>query len=177
MSTVDRSGVAVTAGFRDAVSMVTRFLINREYAKLWFAGAVSWIGNTVFDITVVLWVGAVLAAGRSWAPVAVSGVLAAVIIPTVLVGPFAGVLVDRWDDRRTMLAADLIRAVLIGALAVVAALPNGTLPTGVVLTAIYVAVFVSSVLSCFFNPARQAIVADIVPREQQARASGIGQAR
>ena len=49
----------------------------------------------------------------SWAPLAVSGVLLSVLIPTILAGPWAGVFVDRWDKRRTMIGMDILRAALI----------------------------------------------------------------
>lgn len=40
-------------------------LINRNYARLWSGQAVSTIGDYVFDTTLVLWVGTVLAKGRT----------------------------------------------------------------------------------------------------------------
>lgn len=70
------------------------WLINRNYAQLWYGQAVSLLGTAMFDTTLVLWVGTVLTRGRSWAPAAVSGVLVAVAVGT-LVAPVAGVLVDR----------------------------------------------------------------------------------
>jgi hypothetical protein len=45
----------------------------------------------------------------------VSGVLVAVALAVVLIAPFAGVFVDRWDKRCTMMGSDLIRAALVGA--------------------------------------------------------------
>lgn len=156
--------------------MLTKMLINREYARLWLAGVVSWVGDYVFDVTVILWIAVVLAAGEPWAPAAVSGVLAAVVVATLLVSPIAGVFVDRWDNRRTMLVCDLLRMVLVGGLIVLPLLPHGTVPVAAQLTCIYVVVFVSTAISRFFTPARFAVVADIVAPEQQAKASGIGQA-
>jgi MFS family permease len=79
---------------------------------LWTGQAIALVGFYAFNITVVLWVGAVVAAGESWAPVAVSGVLICAVAPVLVVGPIAGVYVDRWDRRRTMMATDLIRALL-----------------------------------------------------------------
>ncbi|BCB82881.1 hypothetical protein Psuf_001940 [Phytohabitans suffuscus] len=156
--------------------MLTRLLINRSYARLWAAGVISWVGDYVFDVTVILWISTILAADQPWAPAAVGGVLAAVVVPTVLISPIAGVYVDRWDNRRTMLGSDLLRMGLIGALALLPLLPEGTVPVGATLAVVYATVFVSTAISRFFTPARFAVVADVVEPDQRAKASGIGQA-
>ncbi|HEX5497035.1 MAG TPA: hypothetical protein VFX70_20930, partial [Mycobacteriales bacterium] len=62
----------------------TGWLINRNYARLWYGQAASLLGDFMFDTTLVLWVGTVLARGQSWAPVAVSGVLVAVAVGTLV---------------------------------------------------------------------------------------------
>src|SRR5882724_7849955 len=46
-------------------------------------------------------------------PAQVSGVMVAYMLPQALVGPAAGVFVDRWSVKRTMIASDLIRAALV----------------------------------------------------------------
>ena len=45
-------------------------------------------------------------------PLAVAAGLAVLLLPYSLVGPFAGALLDRWDRRRVLLVANLLRAVL-----------------------------------------------------------------
>jgi MFS family permease len=69
---------------------------NRNWRMLWLGQAVSLVGDFVFNTTVVLWVATVIADGQSWAPLAVGAVLIAAAAPILLVGPFAGVFVDRW---------------------------------------------------------------------------------
>ncbi|QLJ02935.1 MFS transporter [Streptomyces sp. NEAU-sy36] len=151
-------------------------LINRDYRWLWSGQLVSQTGDFVFSTTLALWIGTVVLAGRPYAPVAVSGLVVAVAIGTLLVGPPAGVFVDRWDRQRTMMGADLVRAALTGALTVVAFLPAGTLPDGVVLGAVYVTVFLATGAAQFFNPARFALIGEVVEPAERARAAGIGQA-
>ena len=85
---------------------------NRNWLLLWLGQSVSITGDYVFDTTVVLWIATVIAKGQPWAPAAVGGVLIAAAVPALLVGPFAGVYVDRWDRHRTMLVADACRAAL-----------------------------------------------------------------
>ncbi|HEU5198174.1 MAG TPA: MFS transporter [Ktedonobacterales bacterium] len=95
---------------------LARLLINRQFALLWSGQSISYLGDYVFDTTLLLWIAASIARGQSWGPLAVSGLLAATALPALLVGPIAGVFVDRWDKRRTMLWADALRAGLIASL-------------------------------------------------------------
>src|SRR5215469_4144312 len=90
-----------------------RFLINRSFALLWSGQTISVIGDATFSIILVLWVTLLIASGQTWAPLAVSGVLLATIAPEFLVAPLAGVLADRWDRWRLMLAMDAARTLLV----------------------------------------------------------------
>ncbi|HUY78076.1 MAG TPA: MFS transporter, partial [Ktedonobacterales bacterium] len=100
----------------DAVAKSKRawsgYLINRNFAVLWAGQALSSIGDMVFNTTLVIWIASQLARGQSWASLAVSGVLIAAAIPAFVIGPFAGVFVDRMDKRRLMLAMDGVRVVI-----------------------------------------------------------------
>jgi MFS family permease len=152
-------------------------LVNRNYARLWAGQAVSQLGDFVFDTTLVLWVSTMLLPGRSYAPAAVSAILFCAALATLLVGPIAGVFVDRWDRRRTMLRADLVRAGLVGALTAVAFLPGGLIPVPVTLGSIYAVVLLATAAAQFFNPSRFALIGDVVAGDaDRARATGIGQA-
>lgn len=119
-----------------------------------------------------------LGAGQSWAPVAVSGVLLANLLPTTLLGPIAGVFVDRWDKRHTMLVMDAVRAVVIGLLLLdtgVVSWPGGQPPAGARIAAIYVAVIIATACQQFFGPSRMALIGDVVDNDDLARASGLTQ--
>jgi MFS family permease len=149
-------------------------LINRNYTWLWAGKAVSLTGDLLFDTTVALWIATELLAGSPHAPLATGAVLAAVSLSVLLVGPIAGVLVDRRaDKRRILLRADLIRAALAGALALLVGLP---LATPVLLAAIGVVVLASTATAQFFNAARFVVITDIVPAPQRGRAAGYSQA-
>jgi MFS family permease len=105
-------------------------------------------------------------------------VLLSATIPIVVLGPLAGVFVDRWDKRRTMLLMDLIRASLIGLLLLFVAVAPHLFPAQTrhaELAAVYVVVFVASTCAQFFNPSRLALIADVVTPELRNKASGMGQ--
>ncbi len=153
---------------------------NRNWIWLWRGQSISVIGDWIFTVTVILWIADRLAraadgATASWAPAAVSGALIAVAAPALVVGPFAGVWVDRWDRRRTMLTADAARCLLIAALLVLPVLQH-RIPVGAQLTILYAVLVAASCFAQFFDPARLAIVGTVVAPADQPKASGREQA-
>ena len=152
-------------------------LVNRNYAKLWYGQAVSAVGDTVFGTTLVLWVSQVLARGSAWAPVAVSGILVAAGASVALVGPVAGVFVDRWNRKSTMLRTEALRAAMVAGLTGLSFVPIPDFPAGLWLAAVYLVVFVLTAAGQFFNPARFATTGDVVPGEDdRIRATGLAEA-
>jgi len=152
-------------------------LVNRNYAKLWYGQAVSAIGDTVFGTTLVLWVSQVLARGSPWAPAAVSGILVAAGAAIALVGPVAGVFVDRWNRKSTMMRTEVIRAAMAAGLTGLSFVPVRDLPIGLWLAAVYLVVFVLNAVGQFFNPARFATTGDVVHGEEdRVRAAGLAEA-
>jgi MFS family permease len=165
-------------------------LINRDFALLWLGQTISIVGDVIFDTTLVLWIVTRLAAGQPWAPLAASGVLLAASTPVLVVGPLAGVFADHWNQRRTMLAMDATRAVLVallipasGLIALPLALPfipAAIFPAAIFsvperLGAIYAVVVLAAICAQFFNPARLSIIGRLVDEPYRARASGLNQ--
>ena len=159
------------------VPSLRRALVNRNYAKLWYGQAVSAVGDTVFGTTLVLWVSQVLVRGSAWAPAAVSGILVAAGAAFALVGPFAGVFVDRWNRKSTMMWTEVIRAAMVAGLTGLSFVPVRDLPVGLWLAAVYLVVFVLNAAGQFFNPARFATTGDVVHGEEdRTRAVGLAEA-
>lgn len=77
---------------------------NRNYRYTWIGQIVSEIGDHFNNIAVFS-----LALGNTKSGLVVSGVMLSRAIPAVLAGPLAGVLLDRLDRKRVMIASDLIR--------------------------------------------------------------------
>jgi MFS family permease len=154
-------------------------LINRNFALLWTGQSISFIGDALLDFTFALWIAFDLGRGQSWAPLAVSGVLAASSVGTLVIGPISGVFVDRWDKRRTMMAVILAQAVLTAALLLFADLtplpffPGGHPSLTMKLVALYVVIFLVYGLAQFARAARTALIGDIVAEPDQPQASGL----
>lgn len=156
-------------------------LINRNFALLWSGHVISMIGDFVFSMTVTLWVAIQPGKGQGWAPLAMSGILLAGALPIFFIGPLAGVFVDRWNRRQTMLWMDAIRVALISSLLLttgIIPLPGiaqGHLPLAWQLGAMYIVVFLESTCAQFFNPSRFALIAMTVGEADQGHASGLAQ--
>src|SRR5512147_1776914 len=78
---------------------------NRNYRYTWMGQVVSEIGDYFNNIAVFA-----LVMEKSGSGLVVSGVMLARAIPAVVAGPIAGVVLDRFDRKRIMIASDLIRA-------------------------------------------------------------------
>ncbi len=156
-------------------------LINRNYGLLFTGQMISLIGDQVSTYTMLLWIITIIIPGRTWAPLVISGLMVAGMVPDLLVGPLAGVFVDRWNRRLTMLNMDAIRAVLMTFLLAftgIVPLPflaQGHISVELQLVAIITVVFLTSVCAQFFSPAYIGLIAEIVPDEHRSQAIGLGQ--
>lgn len=154
---------------------------NHDYALLFSGGLVSITGDMLFNTTLTVWIATQLAWKQSWAPLAVSGVLLAAALPTFLIGPFAGVFVDRAEKRRMMMWMDALRAVVVALMLLISGdialpfLPDSKPPVFWTLGVIYAVVFVINAAQQFFAPASIALIVPIVSEEQQPQAMGFSQ--
>ena len=80
---------------------------NRNYRYTWIGQVVSEIGDHFNNIAVFS-----LAMETTHSGLVVSGVMLSRAVPAVMAGPVAGVVLDRLDRKRIMIASDLIRAVV-----------------------------------------------------------------
>jgi MFS family permease len=118
------------------------------FRTLWFAQVVSILG----DFLAIFGVISLISFRWHGTPLQVTNVMIAYIIPITIIAPLAGVFVDRWSVKRTMIASDLIRAVLILGLVFVTRLEH-----------IYVIFLLVSTVSSFFGPAQSVTVRTLVP--------------
>lgn len=172
--------MSITSETPSAVSEQKRkvpFFISRSYAFLWGGQAISNLGDLIFDTTLTLWIATDLAKGQSWAPLALGGAALSVTLPTLLVGPAAGVFVDRWDKLRTMIRMDMIRAVCIALLLLIVFplpfLPSGHMPPILQIGIVYLIIILTTICSLFFAPARLSIIQRVVDEKDFEQASGL----
>src|SRR5271165_3143261 len=78
---------------------------NRNYRFAWTGQIVSEIGDNFNNIAVFA-----LAMALTHSGLVITGVMLARAVPAITMGPIAGVLLDRFDRKRIMIASDLMRA-------------------------------------------------------------------
>ncbi len=162
--------------------LVTQVLINRDFRRLWTGQAISTVGDIAFTTALVLWIASLLAKDQAWAPLAVSGVILSAAVPEIVAGPIAGVFVDRWDKRGTMLRMNAMQAIAATLLLLATNsvplpfLPGGRVPVSWQLGLIYADVALITIMAQFFNPAQFALIKDIVPETRQDQALETSQA-
>jgi MFS family permease len=115
---------------------------------LWIAQIVSVFGDFLAVFAII----ALVTFKLHGSATQVAMVLVSFMAPFAIVSPLAGVYVDRWRVKRTMVASDLIRGVLVLALVFVHDLYM-----------MYVILFTMSVVSSFFIPAQSVAVRTLAP--------------
>lgn len=141
-------------------SLISLISGNRHFRLLWFGQIVSQLGDW-FNVVALY----ALLFELTGSATVVAGMMVMQLLPVALVGPISGVVVDRFDRRRIMIAADLLRGTAVLGLLLVRG--SDTVWLAFVVTGVMVA------CSGFFEPARSAALPSIVPREQLVAANAI----
>ncbi len=135
---------------------------QRDLSLLFVGQLVSQIGDAMFHIG-LLWLVLDLTGSKQ----AMGTIAMLSYLPVLLLGIPAGILVDLLNRRRLMIAADLLRMLTVGALLI--ALLLGTVQLWMLLLA---AVLLGS-FSTIFNPARDAMIPQLVDGEELLKANSV----
>jgi len=141
-------------------SLLTLIRTNRNFRFLWFGQIVSQLGdwfNTVAIFALIFQL--------TGSATAVAILMVLQVLPVAIVGPAAGVVVDRFDRRTIMITADIVRGFAVLGLLLVRT------PETVWFAYVVTAIQVSA--SGFFEPARSSTVPMIVARERLVAANAI----
>lgn len=125
---------------------------------------VSGLGSSMSALALEFWI-----YGETGSVTNLAMIALAYTIPQVIVSPFAGALVDRWDRRVVMLGADVVAAMVTTALVLIYA--ADALAVGHLI----VAVAIIGIAGSFQGPAWMASLTLLVRKEQLGRANGLVQ--
>ena len=134
-------------------------LRNRDFLLAWTGGLISMLGGWAMWIALPLHVYEL-----SGSTLATSGVVAALVAPGILFGTVAGVFVDRWNRKTTLVLGNVVLA-------------GATLPLLLVdesrLWIVYPLVFVLELVEQFTGPAENAFLPRLVPAEELVAANSL----
>lgn len=133
---------------------------HRNFSLIWTGQLVSTIGSSLTSLAASIMVyrqtnGSALSVGL---------MLMATAAPSLLVGLIAGVFVDRFDRKKIMIIADLIRAVLVFLIPFV-------VPYSIVW--LYIIVMLVSTVGQFFDPAYESVLPESAPDSELAAANSL----
>jgi MFS family permease len=135
---------------------------NRNYRYTWSGQVVSEVGDHFNNVAVFA-----LALANTGSGLVVTGIMLSRAIPAMLAGPIAGVVLDRLDRKRIMIASDLARAVV--AIGFILAIPRSNT---------WLLYFLSALLmfaSPFFTSGRSAILPTIANKQELHTANSLTQ--
>jgi dTMP kinase len=132
-----------------------------SFRRLWIALSLSSLGDWLSILALTALASAI--AGTSsfeMQSYAVGGVLIVKMLPAVILGPLAGAVADRFDRRRTMVIADILRFSLFLSIPLVGRLDW-----------LYIGTFLVECVTLFWIPAKEATVPNLVPKDRLERAN------
>jgi len=127
------------------------------YFPLWLGQLLSNFGDTLHYIALVILVFRLTGQG-----LAVAGVVAAEIVPVLLLGPLAGVIIDRFSRKAVLVGSDLFRALLVLSLV----WPQGAWHAYLVAAGLAAG-------NTFFNPTIQAVIPVLTTEGQRLAANSV----
>jgi MFS family permease len=143
---------------KSAPSMFSVFR-NRSFALLWTGELISSMGSALTALAA-----SILIYRETGSALSVGLMLMATSGPTILIGLFAGVFVDRYDRKRVMLVSDLLRAFLIFLIPFL-------IPFNI--NWIYVIVALTSGITQFFDSAHASILPEVASEKELSSANAL----
>lgn len=139
-----------------------QLLQNRNFLLLWSGHVISAFGDALTNLTLLILVNALTG---STAAIATMTILLA--IPQVTIGLLGGVYADRWDRKRILLVSDLVRGILVLGFLLVDSTER--------LWLLYALAFIQASVGTIDNPARSAILPQVVPKPGLLAANSLNQ--
>lgn len=132
---------------------------NRNFTKMWTGQLISTMGSALTSLAC-----SILIFRLTNSAMSVGLMLMATAAPSLVVGLFAGVIVDRYDRKKIMIASDLIRAVLV-------LLIPFLIPLNIIW--LYVIVILTSAIKQFFDPAHESVLPEVASDTELAAANSL----
>jgi Na+/melibiose symporter-like transporter len=133
---------------------------HRDFRLLLGAGLISMIGDWILRIGLAYYIYAI-----TGSTLALATMLLASFLPQILLSSVAGVFVDRWDRKHTMVVANLLLCVGLAPLTLVQSAERVWI--------VYAVLMWEGAVQVFFSPAEQALIPNLVPDERLVSANAL----
>lgn len=137
---------------------------KRNFLTIWMGQAFSQFSSSVLQFAIVWYL-----TDKTGSALVLSAAMLMGFLPQGILGPFIGVIIDRYNRKRIMVISDLM--ISLASLVLVIAGWVGFLSTGLILAVL----LMRSIGSAFHNPCLQAVTPLIVPENQLTRCAGYSQ--
>lgn len=139
-----------------------KLFINKNLGLLLCGKLISEMGDKFYALALSLWV-----LETTGSPSMMGLVLFSSMVPAIVLGFFIGVIIDRCDRKALLVAADVLRGLIVAVVVIVYYMDLLSL------TVIITAQILLSICSAFFDPALQSVIPQVVDREQLAKANSM----
>ncbi len=134
----------------------------RTFLWVWFGQFVSLVGSAMTRFALMIWAYQQTSSATTLALLGTAN-----FIPYLILSPFSGVIIDRWDRRKLLILADILGGLATGSL--LALYVTG----GLRIWHLYIAEAVIGAFESFQVPAYYAAVSTLVPKDQISRTNGL----
>jgi MFS family permease len=161
--TIERASHLGQVAAENPVDSVKALFANKNFLALFVGQTMSQAGDQFVLIAALYLINQMVGS-----QLAIAGIALAMSLPRLPLGLLAGVVVDRWNRKTLMIASDLLRAVVV--------LSPLLIRRPEQVWILYLAGVALGALTTFFEPARNAVIPNIVPEEHLFMANGMIQA-
>ncbi len=137
---------------------------TKPFFLLYAGQAFSLLSSSAVQFAVIWWITIKTGSALALTIASVAG-----LVPQVIIGPFAGVIIDRYRRKTVMIMADVGVAMASLALGISFAFGEPSLAF------VYTVLLLRALGEAFHKPALQAAIPQLVPQEELTRAGGLGQ--
>lgn len=144
--------------------MLRNFWINRNFFLIWSGQLISQLGDKFYAIALAWWV-----LGKTHSPFIMGLLMAASVLPGLILGPVAGGFIDRWNRKVILVITDLLRCGLVLIITLLSFW--GTLQ----IWHIFSVAVIISLASAFYNPTIAAVLPQLVSKNDLSSANSLSQ--
>lgn len=144
------------------MARVRELLKDKNFSFLWFSQIISNFGDRLNQMALI----GLIYARTPGSTIELAKLLSFTVLPVFLIGPIAGIYVDRWNRKYTMISCDLLRGLLVLLIPFFIVYSESMVP-------IYILVFIIFSITRFFLPSKLSIIPDIVHKDRLLLANSL----